>query len=136
MGAGGQCGTVAGLPAGVLSACLLTSADALTPHLPTHPLLPFPQGRPIFAFSTMSPHTADVKANPKCSVTVMADPFRVRGLPWRCCAFGGGTGAGSRGTPAAPHQLPCSAIHLAPTIALAPAARRASRTGASTCSAA
>lgn len=34
------------------------------------------QGRPIFAFSTMSPHTADVKKEPKCSFTVMAQPFR------------------------------------------------------------
>jgi putative heme iron utilization protein len=34
------------------------------------------KGRPIFAFSTMSPHTADVKANPRCSVTIMAEPFR------------------------------------------------------------
>ncbi|KAI3430593.1 hypothetical protein D9Q98_005186 [Chlorella vulgaris] len=34
------------------------------------------QGRPIFAFSTMSPHTADIKKEPRCSFTVMADPFK------------------------------------------------------------
>ncbi|PSC75188.1 FMN-binding split barrel [Micractinium conductrix] len=34
------------------------------------------QGRPIFAFSTMSPHTADVKKEPRCSLTIMAQPFR------------------------------------------------------------
>jgi hypothetical protein len=34
------------------------------------------QGRPVFAFSTMSPHTADVKKDGRCSLTVMADPFR------------------------------------------------------------
>lgn len=34
------------------------------------------QGRPIFAFSTMSPHTADVRKDPRCSLTVLAEPFR------------------------------------------------------------
>ncbi|KAL4422913.1 hypothetical protein ABPG75_009110 [Micractinium tetrahymenae] len=34
------------------------------------------QGRPIFAFSTMSPHTADVRKEPRCSLTVLAEPFR------------------------------------------------------------
>ncbi|KAI7841182.1 hypothetical protein COHA_005148 [Chlorella ohadii] len=34
------------------------------------------KGRPIFAFSTMSPHTADVKKDPRCSITIMAEPFR------------------------------------------------------------
>lgn len=34
------------------------------------------KGRPIFAFSTMSPHTADVKKDPRCSITIMADPFK------------------------------------------------------------
>jgi hypothetical protein len=49
------------------------------------------QGRPIFAFSTMSPHTADIKKEPRCSFTVMADPFKVSvlavtALSTLCCA--------------------------------------------------
>lgn len=39
------------------------------------------QGRPVFAFSTMSPHTADIKKDGRCSFTVMAEPFRVRRRP-------------------------------------------------------
>ncbi|EFN51899.1 hypothetical protein CHLNCDRAFT_139512 [Chlorella variabilis] len=34
------------------------------------------KGRPVFAFSTMSPHTADIKKDGRCSFTVMAEPFR------------------------------------------------------------
>lgn len=32
-------------------------------------------GCPVFAFSTLSPHTADVKKDGRCSLTVMADSF-------------------------------------------------------------
>jgi hypothetical protein len=31
----------------------------------------------------MSPHTADIKKEPRCSFTVMAEPFRVGG--WVVC---------------------------------------------------
>ena len=44
-------------------------------RLPAPPPPPL-QGRPVFAFSTMSPHTADVKKDGRCSLTVMAEPFR------------------------------------------------------------
>ena len=33
-------------------------------------------GRPIFSFSSLSPHTGDVRADGRCSLTVMADGFR------------------------------------------------------------
>jgi putative heme iron utilization protein len=33
-------------------------------------------GRPIFSFSSLSPHTGDVLADERCSLTVMADGFR------------------------------------------------------------
>lgn len=48
--------------------------------------LPRLQGRPIFAFSTMSPHTADVRKDPRCSLTVLAEPFRVRRRRRNSCA--------------------------------------------------
>lgn len=33
-------------------------------------------GRPIFSFSSLSPHTGDVRADDRCSLTVMAQGFR------------------------------------------------------------
>lgn len=39
------------------------------------------QGRPIFATSTLSPHTADLTKDGRCSLTVMAPAFRCASLP-------------------------------------------------------
>lgn len=36
------------------------------------------QGRPLLATSTLSPHTADLQADGRCSITVMAPGFKVR----------------------------------------------------------
>lgn len=33
-------------------------------------------GRPVFSFSSLSPHTGDVRTDGRCSLTVMADGFR------------------------------------------------------------
>ena len=35
------------------------------------------RGRPIFAFSSLSSHTPDIKADPRCSLTVTAPGFKV-----------------------------------------------------------
>jgi hypothetical protein len=35
------------------------------------------QGRPLLATSTLSPHTADLQADGRCSITVMAPGFKV-----------------------------------------------------------
>jgi hypothetical protein len=45
---------------------------------PTPGALP-PQGRPILATSTLSPHTGDLIADGRCSLTVTAPGFQVRG---------------------------------------------------------
>jgi putative heme iron utilization protein len=34
------------------------------------------QGRPIFSFSTLSPHTGDVQKDGRCSLTVLAEGFK------------------------------------------------------------
>lgn len=36
------------------------------------------QGRPIFSFSSLSPHTGDVQKDGRVSLTVMQDGFSVR----------------------------------------------------------
>jgi putative heme iron utilization protein len=35
------------------------------------------QGRPIFSLSSLSGHTRDIRANPRCSLTVTSPGFRV-----------------------------------------------------------
>ena len=35
-------------------------------------------GRPIFAFSSLSGHTRDLRSDPRCSLTVSSPTFRVR----------------------------------------------------------
>ena len=51
------------------------------------------RGRPVFAFSSLSGHTSDVRADPRCSLTVTATGFSVRydpqRLPERAPAFYG-----------------------------------------------
>jgi putative heme iron utilization protein len=39
------------------------------------------QGRPLLATSTLSPHTADLQADGRCSITVMAPGFKVGKWP-------------------------------------------------------
>ena len=34
-------------------------------------------GKPVFAFSSLSSHTPDIKANPRCSLIVTAKDFQV-----------------------------------------------------------
>ena len=36
------------------------------------------RGRPIFAFSSLSGHTRDLRSDPRCSLTVSSPTFRVR----------------------------------------------------------
>jgi len=67
------------LPMGHLAFFSIWSRTAAIVFTYYCPSLCAPQGRPIFAFSTMSPHTADVKKDPRCSITIMAEPFRVGG---------------------------------------------------------
>ena len=39
------------------------------------------QGRPIFALSSLSGHTRDLRADPRCSLTVTAPAFKVLRRP-------------------------------------------------------
>ncbi len=38
-------------------------------------------GKPVFAFSSLSSHTPDIKADPRCSLTVTAQDFKVIMVP-------------------------------------------------------
>jgi hypothetical protein len=40
------------------------------------------RGRPVFAFSSLSSHTPDIKANPRCSLTITAPDFKVARFRW------------------------------------------------------
>ena len=35
------------------------------------------RGKPVFAFSSLSSHTPDIKADPRCALTVTAQDFQV-----------------------------------------------------------
>lgn len=40
-----------------------------------------PEGRPIFALSSLSGHTRDIRADPRCSLTVTSPGFQVGRCP-------------------------------------------------------
>ena len=66
--------------------CTLGSLGALT-GFPMGSVVEYAtdeQGRPVFAFSSLSSHTSDVRADPRCSLTVTASGFSVRP---RLCAW-------------------------------------------------
>lgn len=37
-------------------------------------------GKPVFAFSSLSSHTPDIKADPRCALTVTAKDFQVQSV--------------------------------------------------------
>ena len=42
------------------------------------------EGKPVFAFSSLSSHTPDIKADPRCSLTVTAQNFQVSQASFLC----------------------------------------------------
>lgn len=38
------------------------------------------EGRPVFAFSSLSTHMQDIESDPRCSLTVTSPTFKVRGV--------------------------------------------------------
>jgi hypothetical protein len=87
----------------MVQACRRKLRPLVRPPNPYRSILPPPppQGRPILATSTLSPHTGDLIADGRCSLTVTAPGFTVRarrGLARPDCQGPGAEGQGARGS--------------------------------------